>query len=103
MPGGLLSAALPPTGGALTVQSALMAGVDAGVLVTCSGCGNTVLQKAMVPVLVTADPGTDPAKAPEGAAAGGGTMGYLCIACARLRIAIPAEEAAPVDGAVAAG
>ena len=26
-----------------------MAGVDAGVLVTCSGCGTTVMQKAMVP------------------------------------------------------
>jgi DNA-directed RNA polymerase subunit RPC12/RpoP len=79
-----------------------MAGVDAGVLVTCRGCGNTVLQKAMVPVLVTSGAAADPATAPDGAAAGGGTMGYLCVDCARLRIAIPAEEAGPANGAVAA-
>ena len=79
-----------------------MAGVDAGVLVTCSGCGNTVLQKAMVPVLV-APVDTNGA---EAAPAGAGTMGYLCIPCARLRIAIPADDpppAAPADEAVPAG
>ena len=62
-----------------------MAGVDAGVLVTCSGCGNTVLQKAMVPVLVA--PTNGDAAAPSGPA----PMGYLCIPCARLHIAIPTD------------
>ena len=64
-----------------------MAGVDAGVLVTCRGCGNTVMQKAMVPVLV-------PAPAESDATSGPVSMGYLCIPCARLQIAIPAEETA---------
>jgi hypothetical protein len=64
-----------------------MAGVDAGVLVTCRGCGNTVLQKSMVPVLVAPE-------VPDGATATPPPMGYLCIPCARLRIAIPVEAAA---------
>ena len=64
-----------------------MAGVDAGVLVTCRGCGSTVLQKAMVPVLVS--------PTANGAATNGAVpMGYLCIPCARLQIAIPTEEPA---------
>ncbi len=60
-----------------------MAGADAGVLVTCGGCGNTVLQKAMVPVLLAPTNGEAPSGPPP--------MGYLCIACARLRIAIPVD------------
>jgi hypothetical protein len=74
-----------------------MAGVDAGVLVTCNGCGNTVLQKAMVPVLVAAAAadGAAPANGAAAEPAGAGPMGYLCIPCARLRIEIPAEEAVP--------
>jgi hypothetical protein len=68
-----------------------MAGVDAGVLVTCNGCGNTVLQKAMVPVLVAAAPADGAPPEPAGAE----SMGYLCIPCARLRIDIRADEALP--------
>jgi hypothetical protein len=66
-----------------------MAGVDAGAWVTCPGCGNTVLQKAMIPVLaaqtVDSDATGDPAP-----------MGYLCIPCARLQIVMPTEQTAPV-------
>jgi hypothetical protein len=65
-----------------------MAGVDAGVLVTCNGCGNTVLQKAMVPVLVAAEVADGASSSPAGSA----PMGYLCIPCARLQIALPAEQ-----------
>jgi hypothetical protein len=46
-----------------------MAGKDAGVEALCPGCGQTVLQKAMIPVL-----------------AEGGGVAYLCVACARLHI-----------------
>jgi hypothetical protein len=65
-----------------------MAGVDAGVLVTCPGCGNTVLQKAMIPVLVPQAVDTDATGDPV-------SMGYLCIPCARLQIVIPTEQTAP--------
>jgi DNA-directed RNA polymerase subunit RPC12/RpoP len=44
-----------------------MAGVDAGEQVPCPSCGQTVLQKAMIPVLGD----------------GGTGMGYVCITCAR--------------------
>jgi hypothetical protein len=69
-----------------------MAGVDAGVLVTCNGCGNTVLQKAMVPLLVAAEVAAEVADGASPAAGGPAPMGYLCIPCARLRIALPAEQ-----------
>jgi hypothetical protein len=85
-----------------------MAGVDAGVLVTCNGCGTTVLQKSMVPVLVAAVPAnrgdvaTLEAAVPDGPL-GAEAMGYLCLPCARLRIAIPPDGAVPADEAVPAG
>jgi DNA-directed RNA polymerase subunit RPC12/RpoP len=47
-----------------------MAGVDAGEQVPCPSCGQTVLQKAMIPVL--GDEGSG--------------VRYLCIACARALI-----------------
>jgi hypothetical protein len=83
--GRLSGRALP--GSFVGVQSAAMAGVDAGVMVTCSGCGNTLLQKSMVPLLM-------PPELPDGTSTGPPPMGYLCIPCARLRIAIPVEAAA---------
>jgi DNA-directed RNA polymerase subunit RPC12/RpoP len=46
---------------------------DAGVEVTCPGCGLTVLQKGMIPVLAGVAPG----------------FSYLCVACARAAI-VPA-------------
>ena len=61
---------------------------DAGALVTCRGCGNTVLQKAMVPVLVAQTADTDATGDPV-------SMAYLCIPCARLQIALPTGPAAP--------
>jgi DNA-directed RNA polymerase subunit RPC12/RpoP len=47
-----------------------MAGVDAGDRVPCPSCGETVLQKSMIPVL-----GED-----------GTGMRYICVPCARLLI-----------------
>jgi hypothetical protein len=44
-----------------------MAGNDAGVPVTCPGCGETVLQKTMIPIL----------------GPGGQGIAYLCPPCAR--------------------
>jgi len=43
---------------------------DAGVEVVCPGCGVTVLQKGMIPVLAGGGPG----------------ITYLCVACARALI-----------------
>jgi hypothetical protein len=57
-----------------------MAGHDAGVEVTCPGCGQVVLQKAMIP-LRTDDPAA---------------VRYLCAPCARLLVA---TNAPPNDGA----
>jgi hypothetical protein len=51
-----------------------MAGKDAGVEARCPGCGQMVLQKAMIPVL-----------------AEGGGVAYLCRDCARLHIQTAAE------------
>jgi len=72
-----------------------MAGVDAGALVACGGCGNTVLQKAMVPVLVAAaaDDAVD-SPAADDAVDSPAPVGYLCIPCARLQIVIPTEQPA---------
>jgi DNA-directed RNA polymerase subunit RPC12/RpoP len=55
-----------------------MAGVDAGELVPCPSCGQTVLQKAMIPIL-----GDD-----------GSGMAYRCVPCARALIG-PVIDAAP--------
>jgi DNA-directed RNA polymerase subunit RPC12/RpoP len=55
-----------------------MAGVDAGERVPCPSCGQTVLQKAMIPILGD----------------GGTGMGYLCVACARALIT-PVADADP--------
>ena len=44
-----------------------MAGADAGERVSCPSCGETVLRKAMIPVL----------------GEGGQGIRYLCVACAR--------------------
>ena len=44
-----------------------MAGKDAGVPVACPGCGETVLQKTMIPIL----------------GEGGNGIAYLCPSCAR--------------------
>jgi DNA-directed RNA polymerase subunit RPC12/RpoP len=54
-----------------------MAGVDAGELVPCPSCGQTVLQKAMIPVL----------------GEGGTGMAYLCVTCARALIVPPTDAA----------
>ena len=53
-----------------------MAGEDAGVPVTCPGCGETVLQKTMIPIL----------------GQGGKGIAYLCPLCARKLV-----DAAPRD------
>jgi DNA-directed RNA polymerase subunit RPC12/RpoP len=53
-----------------------MAGVDAGDRVPCPSCGETVLQKTMIPVL-----GED-----------GTGMRYICVPCARLLIVNTTEE-----------
>jgi DNA-directed RNA polymerase subunit RPC12/RpoP len=55
-----------------------MAGVDAGDRVPCPSCGETVLQKSMIPVL-----GED-----------GTGMRYLCVPCARLLIVDTTEREA---------
>ncbi|HLY83677.1 MAG TPA: hypothetical protein VKQ71_11860 [Acidimicrobiales bacterium] len=52
-----------------------MAGSDAGEQVQCPGCGSTVLQKAMIPVL-----------------GDGGGVKYLCVACARLLVVKASED-----------
>jgi DNA-directed RNA polymerase subunit RPC12/RpoP len=52
-----------------------MAGSDAGEQVQCPGCGLTVLQKAMIPVL-----------------GDGGGVQYLCVACARLLVVKASED-----------
>jgi predicted RNA-binding Zn-ribbon protein involved in translation (DUF1610 family) len=49
---------------------------DAGVEVVCPGCGETVLQKAMIPLL-----GTD-----------GHGVRYLCPPCARALMPAPPPE-----------
>jgi hypothetical protein len=49
-----------------------VAGPEAGVQVPCTGCGATVLQKAMIPVAAFTDGVT--------------TVGYLCVSCARQRV-----------------
>lgn len=64
-----------------------MATHDAGVRVTCPGCGQEVLQKAMIPLL-----GED-----------GQGIRYLCTACARkLVVTLPdpaddADEGEPAE------
>jgi DNA-directed RNA polymerase subunit RPC12/RpoP len=50
-----------------------MAAHDAGVEVACPGCGQIVLQKAMIPMV----------------GEGGNGVRYLCIACARALIVPP--------------
>ncbi len=48
---------------------------DAGVLVTCPTCGQTVMQKAMIPMV----------------GPGGQGVRYTCIECARKQVVIRAE------------
>jgi len=60
-----------------------VAGHDAGVEVVCPGCGQTVLQKAMIPVV-----GED-----------GQGVRYLCIACARALISITPDSPAEPEPA----
>jgi DNA-directed RNA polymerase subunit RPC12/RpoP len=64
-----------------------MAGVDAGERVPCPSCGETVLQKAMIPVL-----GED-----------GTGMRYLCVNCARALVVQGAEAAGPEPDEAADG
>ena len=47
---------------------------EAGEQVPCPSCGTVVLQKTMIPVLA------DPAA---------GSHSYLCVTCARARVALP--------------
>jgi len=47
-------------------------GPETGVIVTCAGCGESVFQKAMIPIL-----GDD------------GAMTYRCAPCARKLIELP--------------
>jgi DNA-directed RNA polymerase subunit RPC12/RpoP len=55
-----------------------MAGVDAGERVPCPSCGETVLQKAMIPIL----------------GEGGTGMAYLCVDCAR-KLIVQVVDAEP--------
>jgi hypothetical protein len=48
-----------------------VAATDAGVLVTCPSCGETVLQKSMIPVL-----------------AEGGDHKLICVTCARAQLKV---------------
>lgn len=64
---------------------------DAGMEVTCPGCDQIVLQKAMIPVVGDEAPG-----------GGGHRVRYLCVACARALIVPPSvplsvPEAGPGD------
>jgi hypothetical protein len=58
-----------------------MAGEDAGVPVTCSGCGETVLQKTMIPIL----------------GEGGNGIAYLCPPCARKLVDPASMDAARTE------
>ena len=55
-----------------------MAGTDAGKPVTCPGCGETVLQKTMIPIL----------------GEGGQGITYLCPPCARRLVDTAPEDVA---------
>ena len=59
-----------------------MAGKDAGVLVTCPQCGETVLQKTMIPIL----------------GEGGHGIAYLCPPCARTLVDTAPKDVARPDG-----
>jgi DNA-directed RNA polymerase subunit RPC12/RpoP len=54
---------------------------DAGVPVTCPGCGETVLQKAMIPILGD----------------GGTGIRYVCVACARKLVDPDLNDAAQTE------
>jgi DNA-directed RNA polymerase subunit RPC12/RpoP len=56
---------------------------DAGVRVICPGCGQEVLQKAMIPML-----GED-----------GQGIRYLCTACARKLVVAPGDPAGEAEPA----
>jgi DNA-directed RNA polymerase subunit RPC12/RpoP len=62
-----------------------MAGIDAGEQVPCPSCGQTVMQKAMIPIL----------------GEGGSGMGYVCVTCARALIGEVTDAADSDDGAEA--
>ena len=64
------------------LQSAVMAGKDAGVPVTCAGCGETVLQKTMIPIL----------------GEGGKGISYLCPPCARKLVDAAPKDVARMEG-----
>jgi hypothetical protein len=72
-----------------------MAIADTGVRTTCPGCGQTVMQKAMIPVLATGSSGSGGSSSGStgGGGGGGGGMTYLCIPCARLAVVTRAETA----------
>ena len=72
-----------------------MATADTGVRTTCPGCGQTVMQKAMIPVLATGSTGNRGSTSDEGSTGHGGSGGmtYLCIPCARLAVVTRAETA----------
>jgi hypothetical protein len=71
-----------------------MAIADTGVRTTCPGCGQTVMQKAMIPVLATGSSGSGGSSSGStGDGGGGGGMTYLCIPCARLAVVTRAETA----------
>jgi hypothetical protein len=55
-----------------------VAGSDAGVAVTCTGCGNQVLQKAMIPIANVTDGVT--------------RVTYLCAACARRQVDVKPDR-----------
>ena len=59
-----------------------MAGKDAGVPVTCPGCGETVLQKTMIPIL----------------GEGGSGITYLCPPCARKLVDTAPNDVARTEG-----
>jgi hypothetical protein len=59
-----------------------MAGKDAGVPVTCPGCGETVLQKTMIPIL----------------GEGGTGISYLCPPCARKLVDTAPKDVAGTEG-----
>ena len=49
-------------------------GVEAGERVACPSCGNEVMQHSMIPILRD------------------GVQGYVCVACARLLVAVGPES-----------
>ena len=59
-------------------------GVEAGVRAVCPSCGNEVMQHSMIPLLRE------------------GAQGYVCVACARLLVAVDGTPSEAADATQAA-